>query len=56
MKNHKKGTTKVEIINEILDLKPSFNKNLGQLFELTLNELLIMRKEFENAKNNKKII
>lgn len=49
MRYFEKGTTKVEIINEILDLKPSFNKNPGQLFELTLNELLEIRNDLNKG-------
>lgn len=50
MRYFEKGTTKVEIINEILDLKPSFNKNPGQLFSMTLEDLKIM---LENLKKRR---
>lgn len=50
MRYFEKGTSKVEIINDILTLEPYFLKSQSQLFSMTLEDLKIM---LENLKKRR---
>lgn len=52
MRYFEKGTTKVEIINEILTLEPSLKNKQCKLFSKTIDELIEIKKEIGDVKND----